>query len=55
MEYEIVPQTIEAFLFAPDPLGNFHMEVLEVLEIHNLEVEMIHLGGMQIGTGTKNT
>ena len=52
MEYEIVPQTIEAFLFAPDPIENFHMEVLE---IHNLEVQMIHLGGMQIGTGTKNT
>ena len=60
MEYEIVPQTIEAFLFDSDPIDNFHMEVLEVLvlevlEIHNLEVEMIHLGNMQIETETKNT
>ena len=55
MEYEIAPQTIEAFLFDSDPIDNFHMEVLEVLEIHNLEVEMIHLGNMQVETETKNT
>ena len=55
MEYQIVLHTNEVFLFDFEPIHNFHKGVVEVLEIHNLEVEMVHLGNMQIGIGTKNT
>ena len=58
MEYQIVLHTNEVFLFDSEPIHDFHkgvVEVVEVLEIHNLEVEMVHLGNMQIGIEAKST